>query len=332
MVRFRVVAFSLTVGAWEAFLDRHPEAHLLQTPAWGELKARHGWRPLRIAADGAGAQLLMRRVLPGFDLAYIPRGPVGDWRPLLPEVIELARARGAFVLILEPDSSEAETPDLRDVGFVAAARTVQPRRSLIVDLRRSEEAILDGMHQKTRYNIRLAERRGVTVRPWDQPEAFAAMLRATGDRQGFGIHRPAYYRDAYDLFHPRQECELLVAEVNGDPVAALMVFARGSGSWYLYGASTERARSSMPTYALQWQAMRWARQRGAAWYDLWGVPDEPGETLESEFETRRDGLWGVYRFKRGFGGRLVRAPGGWEYPLRPSLFRLYRRLGSRRAG
>ncbi len=96
---------------------------------------------------------------------------------------------------------------------------------------------------------------------------------------------------------------LLLAEYEGRPLAALMVFALGRRAYYLYGASTDEERNRMPTYLLQWRAMQWARARGCLEYDLWGVPDEDEQTLEAQFETRRDGLWGVYRFKRGSAGR-----------------------------
>lgn len=327
-----IVAPSLSAGEWELFLLRHPQAHLLQTSTWGELKARHAWRPLRLARGEAGAQILFRQYLPGVRLAYVPRGPVGRWRAILPDLIEACRARGAFALILEPDADDPDAHDLVDLGFVAAARSVQPATSLRVDLHGSDEEVLARMHQKTRYNIRLAGRRGVSVRPWNEPEAFAGMLQATGERQGFGVHTAAYYRDAYDLFHPRGEAELLLAEKDGERLAALMVFGCGSGAWYFYGASTTVRRELMATYLLQWEAMRWARRRGAAWYDLWGVPDASPEALEAGFEARTDGLWGVYRFKRGFGGEWFQASGAWELPIRPVLYRLYRALGARRAG
>ncbi|MEJ2563772.1 MAG: peptidoglycan bridge formation glycyltransferase FemA/FemB family protein, partial [Anaerolineales bacterium] len=113
---------------------------------------------------------------------------------------------------------------------------------------------------------------------------------------------------------------------------AIMVFARGSRAWYLYGASTDAHRSRMPTYLLQWQAIRWARQRGCTQYDLWGVPDEDQETLEANFMRRSDGLWGVYRFKRGFGGNLVHSIGAWDRPRIPWLYRLYHTWTSRRNG
>ena len=110
---------------------------------------------------------------------------------------------------------------------------------------------------------------------------------------------------------------MLVAEVETEPVAAIMVFRRGERAWYFYGASTNRHRERMPTYLLQWEAMRWAKANGCTSYDLWGIPDADEETLEAEFTQRSDGLWGVYRFKRGFGGQVTRTMGAWDLVLDP---------------
>jgi lipid II:glycine glycyltransferase (peptidoglycan interpeptide bridge formation enzyme) len=320
---------------WDAFLDRFPEAHLLQTNAWGGLKDAFGWSAHRILAGNGGALVLERRLAPGLRIAYVPMGPVGEWLPdLVPVLLAFARSRRCFALKLEPDAPD-ESPladQLRALGFVPSLHAVQPRRSLILDLTPDEEALLARMHQKTRYNIRLAERRQVSVRPWDDLAAFGEMMQTTAARDQFGVHSPGYYARAYALFHPRGECELLLAEFEGRPLAALMVFARGPRAWYLYGASTDEERNRMPTYLLQWEAMRWARRRGCTTYDLWGVPDADRPSLESQFESRGDGLWGVYRFKRGFGGELVRSIGAWDYPLRSLPYSLYRAVLARGAG
>jgi lipid II:glycine glycyltransferase (peptidoglycan interpeptide bridge formation enzyme) len=149
------------------------------------------------------------------------------------------------------------------------------------------------------------------------------MIVKTGKRDGFAIHSAEYYKQAYGLFHPVGICELLTAEYEGRPLAALMVFARGSRAWYVYGGSTEEERDRMPNYSLQWEAMRWARSRGCETYDLWGVPDEDEEVLEQGFANRSDGLWGVYRFKRGFGAKLRRAVQAVDRVYRPLLYRAY---------
>jgi len=223
----------------------------------------------------------------------------------------------------ECDDSRRRIAKSGDFALRASPHNIQPRRTIIVDLRGSGEEILARMKQKCRYNIRLAEKKGVAVRTWDDVAAFHRMVLATGERDVFGVHSLEYYRRAYDLFHEAGMCEMLVAEYEGRPLAALMVFARGKRAWYFYGASTDESRNLMPTYLLQWEAMRWAKARGCEEYDLWGVPDEDEATLEANFETRRDGLWGVYRFKRGFGGELRRAAGALDRVYNLPLYRLY---------
>ncbi len=312
---------------WERFLARYPDAHVLQTAAWGELKAAFGWQVERLIVGETGAQVLFRPLPLGFSVAYIPKGPVGEragWAALWPKVDALCRRYRAVFLKVEPDLWEETDPQgaVPPPGFRPSPHAIQPRRTLVVSLEGSEEEILARMKQKTRYNIRLAARKGVTVRLWDDLEGFYRLMRETGERDGFGVHSLAYYRRAYQAFHPRGEAALLVAEFQGEPLAALMVFARGRRAWYFYGASTGKHRNKMPTYLLQWEAMRWAKARGCTEYDLWGVPDADRETLEAQFTQRRDGLWGVYRFKRGFGGVLRRAP-VWDRVYHPWLYRLY---------
>jgi peptidoglycan pentaglycine glycine transferase (the first glycine) len=179
------------------------------------------------------------------------------------------------------------------------------------------------MKQKTRYNIKLALKKGVVVHPSDSLDTFYRLMQTTAGREQFGVHTLAYYRQAYELFFLRGECELLVAEYQNQPLAALIVFAHGPRAYYFYGASASDHRDRMPTYLLQWEAMRWARSRGCSEYDLWGVPDKDEEILEKEFTARQDGLWGVYRFKRGFGGELRRSIGPWDRVYHPPLYRLY---------
>jgi lipid II:glycine glycyltransferase (peptidoglycan interpeptide bridge formation enzyme) len=314
---------------WDAFLEGNPQAHLLQTSPWGELKASFGWDVAHLTHAQAGAQVLFYRLPLGLKLAYIPKGPVGSWfRDLLPELDALCRDHGAFACKIEPDLAWDEdfARMLQSEGFRASQHEVQPRRTLVVDIGGDEDEILARMHQKTRYNVRLASRKGVTVRPWEDPLAFGDMLRKTAARAEFGAHVPAYFQRAYELFHPQGACEIFLAEYEGQPLAALLVFARGDRAWYFYGASTTHHRNRMPTYLLQWEAIQWARSLGCRQYDLWGVPDAPLDQLEAQFTERSDDLWGVYRFKRGFGGDLVRSMGAWDRPYNAAFYALYRLL------
>ncbi len=319
----------LNAHEWNDFLRQYPEAHALQTAAWGELKSDFGWDAVRLRADDVGAQILFRRLPLGFTLAYIPKGPIGaGWEKLWPQVDQLCRKRKAIFLKVEPDlwTGEADALGVENPppGFRLSPHDVQPPRTLLVDLLPSEEEILARMKQKTRYNIRLGIKKGVVVHPNDDVDAFFHLMGLTGERAEFGVHSLEYYRRAYELFHPQGLCEILQAEYQGEPLAALMVFTRGQRAWYLYGASSNRHRNLMPTYLLQWEAMRWAKGRGCAEYDLWGVPDADADELEANFMQRSDGLWGVYRFKRGFGGELRRSVGPWDRVYRPWFYALYR--------
>lgn len=333
---------------WEAFLERHPEAHLLQTAAWGALKSAHGWRAVdvitRLEGGAVGAQVVFRRVLPGFSLAYLPRGPVIEQpeepRVMLPlwvnfwrEIDAVCRARRAILLKLEPDAWESgespfpyaqPTPLDPPGGFRQSGHAIQPPRTILVSLEGSENDLLSRMKQKTRYNIRLAEKKGVVVNEAEDLTQFNELMQVTGERDGFGVHSPDYYQKAFDLFRPNDHCCVLTASFEGEPLASLMVFRRGDRAWYLYGASSNNRRELMPAYLVQWAAMRWARAHGCREYDLWGVPDADEATLEAQFSERSDGLWGVYRFKRGFGGEIKRSAGPWDRVYIPALYALYR--------
>ena len=324
----------ISASAWEGFLAAFPDAHILQTASWGELKASFGWSVVRLIAPNSvacGAQVLFRRLPLGFSIAYLPKGPVGQgWDALWPEVDALCRRRRAIFLKIEPDCWDFEPqvppPHQAPSGFRPSLQAIQPPRTLVVSLQGKEAEFLERMKQKTRYNIRLALKKGVVVGLFNDVELFYRLMQATGERDRFGVHSLAYYEKVYELFHPRDECEMFLAEFKGEPLAALMVFARGRRAWYFYGASADIHRERMPSYLLQWEAMRWARARGCYEYDLWGVPDCEEDVLEANFTARSDGLWGVYRFKRGFGGELRRSAGPWDRIYLPGMYRLYSML------
>jgi peptidoglycan pentaglycine glycine transferase (the first glycine) len=322
---------SCTLPEWEDFLNKAPDAHLLQSPAWGELKSGYGWDPVRIVTGDLGTQVLFQKLPLGFQVAYIPRGPVSlsgnntqdlRWEKFQTELDQICQERKAVFLKIEPDSwqGEGQSPP---AGYRLSPSSIQPPRTILIDLQDSEDQILGRMKPKTRYNIRLAAKNGVTVRELEDVELFYNLLENTSDRAEFGIHTLEYYRDAFRLFHQGEGCKLFLAEFEGVPLASIMVFRRGKRSWYFYGASSDQHRDKMATYLVQWEAMRWAKEQGCASYDLWGVPDQDLDTLEEDFTKRTNGLWGVYRFKRGFGGDLIRSAGPWDRVYQPLLYNLY---------
>jgi lipid II:glycine glycyltransferase (peptidoglycan interpeptide bridge formation enzyme) len=320
-----------TLTEWNQFIEKHPEAHLLQTGEWGELKSSFGWKSCRLIKDNSGVQVLFRGLPGGFSLGYIPKGPVGEcWKDLLPEIDALCREQKAIFLKVEPDVWDDKNcfQDIFESKDWKRSHPIQPRRTIFIPISGSEEEILAAMKQKTRYNIHLAEKKGIEVKIADDLEAFQQMMKITGNRDGIGVHVQSYYQKAYDLFHPAGKCDLLFAYYDGKPIAGLMLFVQGKTAWYLYGASTEVERNRMPTYLLQWEAIRWAKSKGCLEYDLWGIPDQDEDELEKVFTAKasHDGLWGVYRFKRGFGGNIRRTIGAWDRIYYPALYGIYSQM------
>ncbi len=317
----------VNTSTWDDFIGCKPEAHLLQTSMWGETKRLFGWRPERVITGEIGAQILFRQLPLGFTMAYIPKGPVGlNWTDLWPDVHDICRKNRSIFLRVEPDMDDSTSGDLSSMlpGFIPVGDTIQPRQTIFIDLTGSPDDWLARMKQKTRYNTRLAEKKDVKVFECEDFDAFDRLMKATGSRDGFGVHSIDYYRTAYGHFSQKGKVALLQATYDNRPLAMLMVFAHGTRAYYLYGASGDEERQRMPAYLLQFEAMKWAAARGCTQYDLWGIPDASEEELEAGFETRSDGLWGVYRFKRGLGGRIYRSCPGYDYVYQPILYKLIR--------
>lgn len=323
---------------WEDFTRGKSAVHLLQTVTWGKFKHFFGWesRYILVGVEGQnrlGAQILFRRLPLGFSIAYIPKGPVMeaallagsflDWNPFLTCLDQVCRQLKSIFVLIEPDLWKQDIEGIPP-GLEPENHTIQPGRTIVLDLLDTEEVILSRMKQKTRYNIRLAQKKGVFVEKSKDVATFYQMMQVTSERDGFGVHTFEYYQRIFELFHPIQECELFIATYQGQPIAGLMAFLHGDRAWYFYGASHNSYRELMAPYLLQWEAIRWAKAHGCSEYDLWGIPDEDEEALEAEFLKRSGGLWGVYRFKRGFGGEIRQAAGPWRRVYYPTLFSVYK--------
>lgn len=320
---------------WGDFTASNPNVHILQTPQWGDLKSEFGWMPRYLISEDAGAQILFRKLPMGLTIAYIPKGPIGrNWEKMLSEAEGLCRDLKAIVLYIEPDYWENEFNEelLLKAKYQRVENSIQPRRTLMVSLSGSEDEWLSRMKQKTRYNIRLAIKREVKVEISNDIDSFNTLMSLTGERDKFSTHSEKYYQRVFEIFGYSGKCVLLLAEYNEKPIASLMAFAQGRRAWYFYGASDDNERNRMPTYLLQWEAMRWAARQGCSEYDLWGVPDLDEDALEENFMERSDGLWGVYRFKRGFGGELKRSASMYERVLKNGYHHLYRNLMKFRRG
>jgi peptidoglycan pentaglycine glycine transferase (the first glycine) len=335
--------------AWDQALLSLPDPHILQSWAWGAFKEHYGWQATRLLFEESGqtvaaASILQRRApwLP-LSILYVPKGPALDWTnaDLVQDVLAiletLARRRRALFVKIDPDlyypdqapgfcTRPACAPIVAEKltarGWRFSNDQIQFCNTVLLDLCCPEEVLLAAMKPKTRYNLRLAGRRRVTVRAGDRAsdlETFYHLYATTAQRDGFTIRPPAYYREAWGSFLEAGQAHLLLAEVEDQPqvssaVAGLLLFTFGPTAWYMYGASSDRHRERMPNYLLQWQAIRCAKAAGCTLYDLWGAPDR----LEDS-----DPMWGVYRFKEGLGGRLARGLGAWDFPVSRPAYRAY---------
>jgi peptidoglycan pentaglycine glycine transferase (the first glycine) len=323
---------------------------------------------LRPSSSVRAVCLLLKKPALGNRLSvlYAPKGPLLRWEdaPLRKRVLDdlqtFARQHGAIFLKLDPDvvlgrgipqetdeitetSGGEVRSDLLGRGWQFSAEQIQFKNSVLLDVSPSEEEMLARMKQKTRYNVRLAEKKGVKIRVVTKEDwhLLYQMYAETSLRDGFVIRDENYYRCVWETFSrspvspsssPNEQrdsrkagqpdnrtteqplAEPLIAEVDGEPVAALVLFAFAGRAYYVYGMSRAAHREKMPTYLLQWEAMKWAQAHGCAVYDLWGAPDVFDES---------DSMWGVFRFKEGLGGEVVRTLGAWDYVPNRALYALY---------
>lgn len=321
------------LGSWDEFVGAQPRAHLLQLSRWGKLKAQFEWdaRIVTLTDEGeikAGALVLSKRLpLGAGTMAYAPMGGYASApRHYMQLWGAIRRETGTAFLKLEPGHFPCgEAPDLAGMGFQRSPQTIQPATTIIVDIDADDEEIMRRMNQGTRRKVRKSLASGTVHKEGNRADvpAFCRLMRETGSRNDFGVHNATYFEVVYDLFMPDYGA-LLLAVHDGELLAAIMVFALGETAWYLYGASSRAKGNLYATYGIQWQAIQWAKRCGCRYYDLWGAPDHDEQTLEAEFRDRSDGLWGVYGFKRGWGGEVRRSMGAWDLAWNPLVYTAYR--------
>ena len=321
---------------WDRFLSTTPGGHHLQSSLWGQVKSVLGWRAVRIAAvcDGrirGGAQLLLRRLPAVGSVGYVPLGPVLDrddpaLRDAVLRWVQLVGRRSStrFLVVQPPAGHEGVVDALRTGGFREARWLLEPHPSatLLVDLAQPEEALLAAMKRGTRYNVRLAQRKGVTVREGSPADVatFHRLLTMTGERQGFPVPAEDYFAHLLRVMAPGGHAKVFLAEFDGRPVSAALVIAFGRLVSYKRGAWSGRDGHLKANELLQWAVIRWAKRAGYRYYDLEGIalPDSTGG--HRDFRS-------VSAFKMGFGGNVVVSPGAYERIRNPVLRQCYYRLG-----
>ncbi len=333
---------------WDAAMMGNIQRHILQSTQWANFKSRTGWQAHHLLWRGednkvqAGVSVLEKvSFLPlvkiPIKIFYAPRGPALDWtnaelvNEVLSDLTLFARELGAIFIKVDPEvfntleneeffqvkptGTEVQQQLLKH-NWQLATDQIQFRNTFWLSLLEEDDQLLAKMKQKTRYNIRLAEKKGVTVRKAAKEDfhLLYQMYAETAERDHFIIRPEAYYTDLWTQLMDQQMAVGLLAEYDGEPLAGLVLFVYENRSWYFYGMSTEKHRNLMPTYLLQWEAMKISKQMGCTLYDLWGAPNEI---------TAEDSMFGVYRFKQGLGASLIQGIGAWDYAVKPFYYQLF---------
>lgn len=320
---------------WNNFVASSPSSPVLQSFEWGELKSKFGWQAIRLAVEDrgkiiAGISILKRKIpCTGYSLFYAPRGPIlnlfdrGLLEFLLDAVEKEADNHRAISLKMDPEIPEVPEKhsdilaNLSKLGFVKAHQQIQPRATFLLNLSPDLDEILMSFEEKTRYNIRLAQKKGVVVREVPSKrgiDLFYEMYKGTARRDKFLIHPLKYYEAVREILFEKGMGTNFIAYYQNKPIASVIVFHFGSRIWYMYGASLSEHRNVMPNHLLHWHVIQWAKRKNFKIYDLWGIPVNPKEGHP---------LWGVYRFKKGFRGKMVKFVGAYDFPYTPLFYNIF---------
>jgi peptidoglycan pentaglycine glycine transferase (the first glycine) len=324
---------------FNAFVTRHPRGHILQSSEWGEVKARTGWQPLHLVVETqkeiVASVLLLKRQVPVIRkcILYAPRGPVLTvqdqplYNYLLAEIRKVARKERAILLKIDPDilvTDQELVSYLEHQGFRSAELKegfggTQPKFVFRLDISPSLETLFAAFHPKTRYNIRLAGRKGVTVTVAERkhlPE-FYEVLQETATRDRFLVRSYDYFEVLWDELVTRGYAQLFLAWYQEEIIAGTLAFILGDKAWYIYGASSNRHRNVMPNYQLQWTMINWAKEHNCTLYDFRGVAGEIDENHP---------LFGLYRFKKGFNATYTEFIGEYDLVYDPVSYRLWQAI------
>lgn len=334
------------LGPFHETIRNSDYGDVLQTSAWARLKAESAWRAhYLVVEDGArtvGACLALERRLPKLPLTllYCPRGPVLDWRspgalhPLVAALKDLARRRLAVLVKIDPAVS-ADCPGasdaLTDAGFSRIESEgfggTQPRCVMKLDLSAGLDHVLESFKPKWRYNIRLAERKGVTVRESGAEgiDPFYDILLETARRDGFLVRGRQYFHSMWRELSRDGLMRVFLTEYEGRIISGALMYLLGKQAWYTYGASSNDHRNVMPNHLMQWRMMQSAAQAGCTVYDFRGVSCNR-ESLDD------DNLQGLNRFKAGFNAQFVEYVGEYDLPVSRPLYALWTKLAPRALG
>lgn len=318
---------------YEAFISGHPKGHFVKSIKWAEFKKPWKFEGFLSVDDNGkirGSMLIFLSKVPHtkYTHMYCPRGPVVDdgdvatLKELCDEARALAKKYNSYELSIDPDiteEDEAYLSDLKNAGFVINNTKNRPEYlqaryvfRLYLDGKTQEEIFAE-FHSKTRYNVRLSERKGVTCRIGTKEDlpAFREIMVETAVRDGFMARSLKYFEEMYDILSP-DNLRLYLIEYEGQAIAGAIAIYYGDKLWYLYGASSNRERNRMPNYMMQWEMIKWAIEKGCSIYDFRGVTGDMEKTF----------LEGLIRFKQGFGGVQVDFVGKLDMLFMPKMAKI----------
>ena len=316
-------------------LSTQPLQPFLQSWAWGEFQKGLGRRIWRLGAFEnkalVGAALVIEhQLILGKSYVYCPRGPLATGpdvaAALLKKMAELGKETGAMYAKIDPGLYAFDWSAVHQPASVTMGTTLQPRQTWLIDTSQTPDDILTASHQKTRYNVRLAEKRGVTVR-WSTEDAdvkiFLGLMHQTAKRQGIRLHSDTYYQKQFSILSQAKMAEFAIAELDGQPLAANMIIWHDQTATYLHGGSSDEHSNVMAPHLLQWRTIEQCHQRGVTTYDLWGVA--PADQSDHHWQ-------GISRFKKGFAGREQIFPAALNIILQPQWYQTYRWVKRIRGG
>ena len=301
---------------WDQFIIEN-NGSFLQSWSWGEFQESLGRQVWRLEDKGLKALLIKHGLPLGKNYLYCPRGPIGPIETFLEKVKEIGQKEKSIFLKIEPDNRDCPLDTVLESRTVSKGQSlfrsnkqIQPIKTLVLDISKPEEELLNQLHPKTRYNIRLAQKKGVTVEELNEKiDDFLRLLKETAKRDRFHLHAQGYYQKMLEVLGQEGMVKLILAKYKNQIVAANLVYFFGQTATYLHGASDYNFRQLMAPHLLQWQAICQAKQLGLRYYDFWGIDEKK---------------WpGVTRFKKGFSGQEITFPGAFDLIFQPTWYRIY---------
>lgn len=280
---------------------------ILQSWAWGEFQGSLEQKIHRFSGEDFACQAIETALPLGKKYFYVPRGPLGNVESALIDLRQLGSDRAAIFSRIEPQQM---------VKLPRAVKDTQPAIDWMLDLEKTEEELLIGMKPKTRYNINLAQRKGILVREGTQADLITLwqLFLETANRNKIRLHPQNYYWQMWDHLAP-EYLKILIAEYKGQPLAGILLSLFSDTATFLHGGTSPKMKEAMAPHLLHWEAIRKARNLGFKHYDFGGVSPQ---------DQQHHAWAGLSRFKKGFGGLEVKYPGSFDLIFSPIWYNVYK--------